>query len=118
MHLRNSVLRTQYFPSHHGFVDVTPAPRLPRLDGLHDGMGCRTKVSCRMPTFRRIATTNVAAREAHSKLYPLRAGFQTLLTTVCAGSDISNLLQVFVSHNSPFITSRSETCHSESRISE
>src|SRR5690349_21617440 len=59
--------------SHHRLVDEAPAPVLSGLEGLNDRMPALVEVLAGVPVRRRVAASDVAAREAEPEMHPLAA---------------------------------------------
>jgi hypothetical protein len=76
------------------FVNVTPAPILPRLDRSHDRMLGRMEVLGSVFIFRRITTTNVPAAQTQAKVHPPVAHLQTLFTTPGMRFDVLDLVEM------------------------
>jgi hypothetical protein len=55
---------------HHLIVDVAPSPGLAGLERTNDGMRRRMKVLRRVLVLRRVATPDVAARQAEAQVHP------------------------------------------------
>jgi hypothetical protein len=84
------------------FVDVTPTPILPRLDRPHDGMLGRVKVFRGMFILGRIATTDVPATQAQTKMHPLIAHLQAFFATTGMRFDVLYLIEMrALSHRYP-----------------
>src|ERR1700761_1279863 len=52
------------------FVDIAPTPVLARLQGPHDGVTDGERVRTGVPQRRRVATADVATRQAHPQMHP------------------------------------------------
>lgn len=57
-------------------------------------MACGEKVFAGVLIFGAIAASHMATREAHAERNPLIAGLETILTTVCAGFDVFDLIEM------------------------
>jgi hypothetical protein len=82
------------FALEHNLVDVAPAPVFARLEGLNDRVIRCVKMLRRMLVFGRIAAADVPANEAYAQMHPGIAGLQAILTSVRAGGNVSNLIEV------------------------
>jgi len=78
----------------HYLIDVAPAPILSRLEGLNNGMVGRVEMFCGMFVLRGIAAANMPAFQANAQVNPAITGLQTILTSLCAGRDIMNMVKV------------------------
>jgi hypothetical protein len=78
----------------HHFVDVAPSPALRRIVAFDDRVPGLVEVFRRVTVGRIIATTDMAASAADAQVNPLAAGFQALLASAGAGSDILDGVQV------------------------
>ena len=76
------------------FVNVTPAPIFSGLERSHDGMSGRAEVFRGVFILGGIATTDVPAVQAQTKVHPPIALLQTLLTTPSARFDILDLIEM------------------------
>jgi hypothetical protein len=65
-------------------VEVAPTPALSWFDGSHDRMAGFVEVGSGMAVSGGIATTNLAALQAHAKMHPGSADLETLLATLGA----------------------------------
>src|SRR5215831_3790488 len=82
------------------FVHKAPHPIFAGFDGLHQRMGGRVKVFCRVAILRRIAAAHVAADQAEAKVDPAIAHAKALFAAVGVGLYVVNLIQVRASrHN-------------------
>jgi hypothetical protein len=76
-------------------VDEAPAPVFSRFEGAHDRMFGFMKVFGGVFVFGRVAAADVAALQAETKVNPIVAHFQALLTALrSAWSDIADLVEV------------------------
>jgi hypothetical protein len=78
----------------HHFFDIAPAPSFGRIVALDDRMvGCM-KVLCRVLPRGLIATTDMPARAANSKMKPGVAPLQTFFASQGARNDLANAVQM------------------------
>jgi hypothetical protein len=63
-------------------VDVAPAPMFSRFHRLHDRMPLLVEVGRGMAVLGGIATTNLAALQAHAQVDPSTSDLETLLATL------------------------------------
>jgi hypothetical protein len=88
------------------FVHVTPRPILPRLKRSNDRVPSGVKMFRGVAIRRRVAATDVSARQAKAEVDPGRTHLQTILTPVRARSDVRiDLIEVQTSfvHDSTFV---------------
>src|SRR6478735_8659689 len=72
-------------------VDITPAPVLAGLEGLHDRVPDRMSMRPGVPHRRRIAAAHVPAGQAQPQVYPRCAEPQAFLTAAGARTHLANL---------------------------
>src|SRR5260370_6355826 len=75
-------------------VDITPAPVLTRLGGLHDGVAGRVEVFRRVLVPGGVATADVAARQTEPQMHPLVPAGQALLAALRVGGHGPDLFDV------------------------
>ena len=76
------------------FIHVAPAPTFGRIITLDDRVTSCMIMTGRMTTWRLIATTNVPASPADSKMNPFATGFQTFLAAARTWSDLPDGTQM------------------------
>src|SRR5262249_31714157 len=79
---------------HDDLVDEAPGPSLARLHRAHDRMFGRVEMLGRVLVLRRIATANVAAREAHAQMHPRIARLEALFAAAGVRLDVVDLVLV------------------------
>src|SRR5438477_174282 len=81
-------------------MNVTPSPNLAALEGCDYRMRRRVEMLQRVCVFRILATPDMAARETHAKLVPLRPQREAFLAAARARRDLSDFKCMFacVSH--------------------
>src|SRR6478752_8976270 len=72
-------------------VDITPAPVLAGLQGLHDRVPDRMSMRPGVPHGRRIAAAHVPAGQTQSQVYPRCAEPQAFLTAAGTRTHLANL---------------------------
>jgi len=75
-------------------VDVTPAPVLIWLEGLHDRVVGRVEMFGGMRILRLVAAADMPAFKADSQVYPGVTDFQAFLAAIRTGCDLSYLIKV------------------------
>jgi hypothetical protein len=75
-------------------VYVAPAPVLPGLEGLHDGMFGPMKVLGGVFVLGRVTAADLAADETFSEMDPCVAHLEALLAALAAGLDRANFFYV------------------------
>jgi hypothetical protein len=88
------------------FVDVTPDPRLSRLNGAHKRMLGFMKVLGRMLILGRVATADIAANHTHAQMNPHVAALNALLAHVGSRLFYFNLVKVSAKLGHGFLLSR------------
>jgi hypothetical protein len=81
----------------HHFIYKAPAPFFAGLERFHDRMLGRVKVFGGVLVRRRVATAHMAAGHAEAQVHPLGADAQAIFTTVRAGCDVFNLIEMSAS---------------------
>jgi hypothetical protein len=90
---------------HDNFVDVAPNPILTRLERPHQRVVNGVEMFGSVLVLGGITATDVAAREAETKMNPRVAGLQTLLATVGFRSNLVDLVQVRASGHARLLAS-------------
>src|ERR1700722_17143574 len=85
------------------FVDVTPAPPFRRIIGLDDRVPGRVKVFCRVPIWRLIAATDMAAGAAYPQMQPRVTRFQAFLTPRRARNNVADCREMFAKYRHVFL---------------
>lgn len=81
-------------------VHVAPPPVLPRLEGLHDLVPRRLRVSARVAHRGRITTADVPARQTQSQMHPAGTGRNAVLAPLGRlWGDEADVLQVRVAED-------------------
>jgi hypothetical protein len=75
-------------------VDIAPAPVLPWLEGLDDGVVGRVEMLCGMLIFRGIAAANMPAFQTDTQVNPAIPRLQTILTPLRARRDIVYMVKM------------------------
>src|SRR5438094_5935462 len=75
-------------------VDITPAPVLPRLGGLHDGVAARVEMLRGVLILGGVAAADMAARQTEPEVHPPFPGCQALFAALRVGRDRPDFLDV------------------------
>ncbi len=78
----------------HHLVDITPGPVLSRLEGLNDRMVGGVEMPGGVLVLRRVTAANMPTRQTEAQMHPAISGFQTVLTSIGAGCDLSYLIKM------------------------
>ena len=78
----------------HHLVDVTPGPVLSRLEGLNNRMVDGVEMLGGVLVLRRVAAANMPTCETEAQMHPAISRFQTVLTSIGAGCDLSYLIKM------------------------
>ena len=80
--------------SENDLIDIAPPPVLSGFEGLDERMPRGEKMLGCVPVLRVIATTDMSACQAQSKVHPLVARLQTLLAALPRRSHLAYLIQM------------------------
>src|SRR5690348_25046 len=80
--------------SENDLIDVAPPPVLSGFDGLDERMPRGVKMLGCVAVLRVIATADMSACQAQSKVHPPVAGLQTLLAALSRRSHLAHLIQM------------------------
>jgi hypothetical protein len=83
----------------HHFIDIAPAPFFARLEGFDDRVFGRMKMFGGVFVWRRVAATDVAAGHANPQVQPGATDAQAIFTSLGAGRDFFDLIEMGTFHN-------------------
>jgi hypothetical protein len=76
------------------FIDIAPHPRLSRLNRANQGMMNVVEMFGGVLVLRRVATSNVSARQAHPEMHPRVTDLHTVFTDMLGGLGYFDLIEV------------------------
>jgi hypothetical protein len=88
----NSWAQTKKLRIEHEFVHVAPHPAFTGLDGLHDRVFGGVKMFRGVLIFGGVATTDVSALAAKTKMYPGIAHLQALFAAFSVRLDVFDMI--------------------------
>jgi hypothetical protein len=86
----------------HYFFYITPAPPFRWIKGFDDRVPGRVKMFCRVPIWRLVAATDMAAGAADPQMQPGVTRFQAFLTPRRARNDVADRREMFAKYRHVF----------------